>query len=184
MIQDSTRAPGIETVYRGHRFRSRLEARWAAFFDLVHWPWEYEPIDLDGYIPDFVVKFAKPLLVEVKPEFSLSGLQQYRGRIDESGWSGQALIVGAGLLDGDDFIGLCRLSEKEQIGPDEFDFWWGEAMSMRCGHCRVFSFYHLPGVWNCARCGGYESRHTPASDFTELWGRAHERTRWAPGRRR
>jgi hypothetical protein len=23
----------IETVYRGHRFRSRLEARWAVFFD-------------------------------------------------------------------------------------------------------------------------------------------------------
>jgi hypothetical protein len=29
----------IETVYRGSLFRSRLEARWAAFFDLFGWDW-------------------------------------------------------------------------------------------------------------------------------------------------
>jgi hypothetical protein len=27
--------PAIPTVYRGQQFRSRLEARWAAFFDLL-----------------------------------------------------------------------------------------------------------------------------------------------------
>ena len=31
------------TLYNGRRYRSRLEARWAAFFDLVRWPFEYEP---------------------------------------------------------------------------------------------------------------------------------------------
>jgi hypothetical protein len=33
----------IETRYAGHRFRSRLEARWAVFFDTLGVRWEYEP---------------------------------------------------------------------------------------------------------------------------------------------
>ena len=49
---------GIPTMYDGYRFRSRLEARWAAFFDLAGWEWKYEPIDLDGWIPDFWVAFT------------------------------------------------------------------------------------------------------------------------------
>ena len=32
----------IETVYKGCRFRSRLEARWAIFFDALSLEWEYE----------------------------------------------------------------------------------------------------------------------------------------------
>ncbi len=44
----------IETIDADTVFRSRLQARWAAFFDRAGWPWLYEPIDLDGYIPDFV----------------------------------------------------------------------------------------------------------------------------------
>lgn len=33
----------IPTKYRGLQMRSRIEARWAAMFDRVGWPWEYEP---------------------------------------------------------------------------------------------------------------------------------------------
>lgn len=54
----------IETVYRGYRFRSRLEARWAVCFDRLGLTWEYEPqgyeVGFDGeewtkhrYLPDF-----------------------------------------------------------------------------------------------------------------------------------
>ncbi len=47
----------IETVYQGYRFRSRLEARWAVFFDSLRIPFEYEKegYDLNGiwYLPDF-----------------------------------------------------------------------------------------------------------------------------------
>lgn len=46
----------IPTVYGGVCFRSRLEARWAAFFDLIEWSWLYEPIDLNGWIPDFQLR--------------------------------------------------------------------------------------------------------------------------------
>lgn len=49
----------IETYYAGHLFRSRLEARWAVFFDSLDIRWEYEPQgywvgeDRRPYLPDF-----------------------------------------------------------------------------------------------------------------------------------
>lgn len=47
----------LETHYAGCRFRSRLEARWAVFFDQADIPWEYEPeafaLKSGGYLPDF-----------------------------------------------------------------------------------------------------------------------------------
>lgn len=73
----------IETIYKGYRFRSRLEARWAVFMDACGADWEYEPeglsstvycepdLDEDGniiqehdpactyYLPDFVVHNVK-----------------------------------------------------------------------------------------------------------------------------
>jgi len=57
----------IPTTYAGVNFRSRLEARWAAFFDLCGWKWDYEPFDLDGWAPDFMLKGKVKALVEVKP---------------------------------------------------------------------------------------------------------------------
>jgi hypothetical protein len=37
----------IETVYKEYRFRSRIEARWAVFFDTLEVEWEYEPLHYD-----------------------------------------------------------------------------------------------------------------------------------------
>ena len=51
----------IETVYNGYRFRSRLEARWAVFFDALKVNYEYEPEGFElpsgnYYLPDFRIK--------------------------------------------------------------------------------------------------------------------------------
>lgn len=47
----------IETRYRGYHFRSRLEARWAVFFDALGVRWEYEKegyeLPIGPYLPDF-----------------------------------------------------------------------------------------------------------------------------------
>ena len=47
----------IDTIYKGYRFRSRLEARWALFFDFIGMRWDYEtePLSVNGeaYLPDF-----------------------------------------------------------------------------------------------------------------------------------
>lgn len=52
-----TRIKAIETRYAGHRFRSRLEARWAVFFDALGVEWRYEPEGFETsagwYLPDF-----------------------------------------------------------------------------------------------------------------------------------
>lgn len=62
----------IETYYNGYKFRSRLEARWAVFFDEIGFQYEYEPEGFklhDGtlYLPDFYLP-KYHLYVEVKPE--------------------------------------------------------------------------------------------------------------------
>lgn len=57
----------IPTTYNGQRFRSRLEARWAAFFDLAEVSWVYEPVDLAGWAPDFLLNLSVPVYAEVKP---------------------------------------------------------------------------------------------------------------------
>lgn len=60
----------IETVYKGYRFRSRLEARWAVFFDALGVRWEYEKEGYDfgfigRYLPDFWLPDHR-LWVEIK----------------------------------------------------------------------------------------------------------------------
>jgi len=67
----------IPTTYNGVNFRSRLEAKWAAFFDEMRWQWAYEPIDLNGWIPDFVVglPLSTGAFVEIKPIEWFSGIK-------------------------------------------------------------------------------------------------------------
>lgn len=60
----------IDTIYKGYKFRSRLEARWAVYMDLCDIKWEYEPegyeLPSGRYLPDFYVPAYKSYL-EVKP---------------------------------------------------------------------------------------------------------------------
>lgn len=73
----------IETVYNGYKFRSRLEARWAVFFDTVGIEYQYEPegYDMDGvwYLPDFWFP-EWDCWVEIKPhvpKFTLPYVDDY-----------------------------------------------------------------------------------------------------------
>ena len=66
----------IQTLYKGYLFRSRLEARWAVFFDACGVEYEYEPEGYDlgnglKYLPDFLLhgvdgRDSGDLYVEVK----------------------------------------------------------------------------------------------------------------------
>jgi hypothetical protein len=55
--QSTSTVKPIPTEYAGHTFRSRLEARWATFFDYAQIPWSYEPegyeLPSGNYLPDF-----------------------------------------------------------------------------------------------------------------------------------
>lgn len=88
----------ITTKYDGIEYRSRLEARWAAFMKNIGWDVVYEPFDGDGYIPDFLVQGDQPMLIEVKPAVTQ---KEYEAAVPkaESGlsahWRHDILIVGA-----------------------------------------------------------------------------------------
>jgi len=60
----------ITTVYAGHRFRSRLEARWAVILSALAIRWEYEPEGFETaagwYLPDFYLPDSGAWC-EVKP---------------------------------------------------------------------------------------------------------------------
>lgn len=81
----------IQTEYKGYLFRSRLEARWAVFFDACGVDWEYEPEGYDlgngiHYLPDFLLRNVqlggfgsgsdisdiRSLYVEVKGQMTLA----------------------------------------------------------------------------------------------------------------
>lgn len=63
----------IETRYAGYHFRSRLEARWAVFFDSLKIKYRYEPEGFkfggECYLPDFYLPDLR-MFAEVKPDAS------------------------------------------------------------------------------------------------------------------
>ena len=59
----------VPTRYSGIRFRSRLEARWAFFFDELDIEWEYEP-----HWYELLDSFTKEV-TRYKPDFLLPGLR-------------------------------------------------------------------------------------------------------------
>jgi len=61
----------IETIYNGYKFRSRLEARWAVFFDALGIKYEYENEGYDLgeaglYLPDFWLP-KQDVFIEIRP---------------------------------------------------------------------------------------------------------------------
>ena len=71
----------IQTRYKGYHFRSRLEARWAVFFDALGIKWEYEKEGYDlgehgWYLPDFWLpsfsirgELKRDVFIEIKGSF-------------------------------------------------------------------------------------------------------------------
>lgn len=123
----------IETEYKGYRFRSRLEARWAVFFDALGIKWEYEPQGFllpSGlqYLPDFQIKGVDTngdkfdFWCEVKGDNNLSKID--RKKIDEFGAYLQENTHGAyqyGLLL---LIGIPEPKTYENVGCPWPHFLW------------------------------------------------------------
>ncbi len=80
----------IQTRYKGYNFRSRLEARWAVFFDHIGIAWEYE-VDgfTDGrgfsYLPDFCLPKSKTW-VEVKGDLSVVPAKWFEQFANANDW--------------------------------------------------------------------------------------------------
>lgn len=110
----------IPTEYKGHLFRSRLEARWAVFFDACGVEWEYEPegYDLgDGvrYLPDFLLhgvagRAKGDLYVEVKGRMTAYDAEKIwrfsEAGMPEDGKSSTAILVVSQIPDGETAIDI------------------------------------------------------------------------------
>jgi hypothetical protein len=46
----------MSAYYEGLEFRTKLDATWAAFFDLAGWDWWYNPRSFDNWKPEFKVR--------------------------------------------------------------------------------------------------------------------------------
>ncbi len=195
----------IPTKYAGVQFRSRLEARWAAFFELVGWTWAYEPIDLAGYIPDFVVSVddkgtgREPMLIEVKPIIEwpcavpacLCGAQtpslrdshdEAIAKIQSSGWTKHALIVGAVLLPPGQ-QGVPRIGQPIESQAGSGDWFDTPCVVCRCRSCSSYLWVpDIEGWGTCCDCqfrdGSGNNKPAIAVDPTTLWREAGNRAQW------
>lgn len=178
---------GIPTIYNSQRFRSLVEARWASFFDELAWPWEYEPFELDGYIPDFVLKFPKPILVEVKADLDLESLSIHASKIAASGWKRECLIVGATTFCSSDSSlgdeGAC-IGLLGHADPYENECGLDNAVLCRCtsGKTDTFSINQALMDYSC-RLHGLDDHWKsleiiPPEEGTAIWRTASNRVQW------
>jgi hypothetical protein len=157
----------IPTVYKGVQFRSRLEARWAAYFQLCKEPWAYEPVELKGYIPDFIIgEGVMQRLVEVKPARTIKECVPACRKIQDSGWNDEAMVVGV-----DPTIGVIRMMVEQ---PD-------------------MAWERVPGHWIVSLTGewSWESVHVPCvvcgrrwEEWNDLWVEAGNLTQYKSPRKR
>lgn len=118
----------IETRYKGYRFRSRTEARWAVFFDALGYSWSYEDEGFsfrDGthYLPDFdvVCEGGYAFYAEVKGENAGLSLDELR-KLMLLGATSHARVL---LLDGvPDFRMYASTKEIEFCLMGGFDIKW------------------------------------------------------------
>jgi hypothetical protein len=180
----STRS-GIPTEYAGVAFRSRLEAKWAAFFDLVGWSWVYEPIDAPGYIPDFLIQGRHPFFVEVGPCATLAEYEdksaKASGLFAELGRD--MLIVGTSPIV--PFLSPLSLhASAGWFGEHAADgYAWAPAAWGRCYDCNQIGVTHTEMSFNLRSCGHHQSGGwgDPIEPdwLTALWRRAGNDTQWA-----
>lgn len=175
------------TEYRGQLFRSRVEATWAAFFDQCGWSWQYEPFDMNGWSPDFLLQFKTPTLVEVKP--TIQQCEEVRERLEKSFVDPrfELLILSSGLLPaqkfselwiGESVIGwLSQFRDDSYLSTMQRHFFAGAPIYI-CGHCKKPTITHSLDTYSCRLNGCYDGDHylSDDGDFVQLWNQASRLT--------
>lgn len=172
---------GIPTRYGGTQFRSRLEARWAAFFDLVEWKWEYEPFDLNGWIPDFaLIGRNHTTIVEVKPIAKIEdpvaqrAIAKAEQAMQDADRQEELLLLGYVWPQGErSDVALGWLCERDTGWRSG---WATAEFVARKG----WGFCHGLGDYTCRITNEHEKYWLTACDEipTDLWREAGNRTQW------
>lgn len=116
----------IDTTYRGYKFRSRLEARWAVFFQTLGFAWEYEKEGFeltngDRYLPDFYLNDLK-LWVEIKPDWDCAELENNWEQFYHDKQEGILLLVGVPTAD-DNLVGRLLAWDATDGSAGSWDGW-------------------------------------------------------------
>jgi len=175
------------TMYRGVRFRSRLEATWAAFFDELRWQWEYEPFDLGAWSPDFLVKGAhgRDALVEIKPITEGDGdvIEKITEAAGDHGY--YLLLCGVAPFGQDtlELVGLlCSCCGRKRIGC------WHKRSFVKLGSAYDIAFGHggfYPGFvtgLDATDIGAPGVHHFVGDEVMKLWAKAKNKVQWRPAR--
>lgn len=169
----------IPTIYKGRQYRSRLEARWAAFFDLLDWSVEYEPCDFNGWIPDFVINGAETVYVEVKPVSQFP--EDVARKLEVSGCPSEMLIVGQSLPS-NQYVGPCVgwLTERHADG-----FCWGLApfgLWESNNRDRIIGFCHEEQGYSDRITGSYDGGCHGSGNaerrVAQAWAEAGNAVQW------
>ena len=144
----------IETYYRGHRFRSRLEARWAVFFDHLGIRWVYEPegLYINGvcYLPDFYLPDSHQFF-EVKGVLTDADEKKVQALIS----AGYSVTIG---YDNGIFVACNRWEDLD--GNVHYELSDAESSVLaRCFDCGKFWFMGEIGAFTCQCCGAYDGDH-------------------------
>jgi hypothetical protein len=144
----------IDTFYNGNYHRSRLEARWAVFFNELGVKYQYEPEGFQNekgekYLPDFFLPDTflrdedKGVYLEIKPD------SFDRDDIDASTWFNKNLVL---------FKGGPLNNTWNGDGADGFQLapWWDNCMQFWiCNNCKVTKIEFAEGNYDrCPVCGG------------------------------
>ncbi len=146
----------IETVYKGYKFRSRLESRWAVFFDSLNIPWVYEPegIEINGikYLPDFYLPDCKQFF-EVKGVMSNDDERKINALMD----AGYSVTIG---YDDGHFIACDYWGEDNDTIQDIYSLAYNNGSALcHCKECGKYWFMGFGGIWHCQCCGVYDGDH-------------------------
>jgi hypothetical protein len=115
----------IETQYNGYKFRSRLEARWAVFFDAmgIKFDYEREGFNLSNkiyYLPDFWLPQVG-MWAEIKPvKFSEIELEKARRLVEQEG---HPLLM---LIGPPDFVNYYAF--EREAWSDEVMAWYNYSL--------------------------------------------------------
>lgn len=196
--------PGIPTTFQNTNFRSRLESRWAAMFDLLGWQWVYEPLDCSGYIPDFLIQGPHPFFVEVGPCITLEDYVAKAAKPTSvaSELGHDVLIVGVDPLPpfgaGYQYAGwLGEYGAHEEHDPDYCEPGCAQKSGMWFDHGRWTTCTRLDLYPRRSGCGAHGVTSEPGSfavrpcshypggaiydadvDIQRLWREAGNRVQW------
>ena len=155
-----TQIQALQTWHNGHHFRSRVEARWAVFFEHMGVSFDYEPEAYsDGqtaYLPDFLISLrlsAPDNRFEPKVFFEVKGAQPTpeelaKARMLAKLTNKHVLIAFGSFSSGFKSIPTPVMFSVKPDGAVDGLFHWSH-----CQGCDAFTFQRVTAFSDGCRCG-------------------------------